>query len=222
MVEGPSMARGRTKSKLSRSERLEEAFSLFRRGATNAEVARALKVHADTAASYRRKYEERLTQQAAEHPEMLTKVLENTFRLIEEIDAIRQEVWRALKPKKEYHTFECEHCSETNDVVLRTEVGGQTKSALLNTLLKATDQRMKAFGLTGVKQEVFVAFQQVDLVQRALLEFMGRELCAADREKLAVFIETRFPSYSQAPGLPEAPPDQLAGEPIDVESRVST
>lgn len=210
------MSRGRTKSKLTRSERLEEAYTCFRRGMSNADVARHLGVHADTATSYRRKYEERLTGQARDNPEMLTKVLENTFRLIEEIDGIRTEVWRAMKPKWTTESVLCDECGNLQEFKFKEEVSGQTKSALLNTLLKATDQRMKAFGLTGVKQEVFVLFQQVDLVQRALLEFMSHELCATDREKLAVFIEAKFPTYATGVALPEAP-----SAPIDTESWVT-
>ena len=206
------MARGRTKSRLSRSERLEEAYQNFRRGMSIAEVARHLQVHPDTAATYKRKYENKLSDQAKENPEMLTKVLENTFRLLEELDSIRQEAWKAMAPKKDTYHYECSECGEPNAVEVKSEIAAQTKSALMNTLLKATDQRMKAFGLTGVKQEVFVLFQQVDMVQKALLEFMGKELCQNDREKLAVFIETRFPSYATTPALPEAK------EILDVES----
>jgi hypothetical protein len=196
----------RTKSGLSRSARIEKAFALYRRGFKIADVARELNVHRDTAANYKKLYDEQVATEAAQNPDLLTDVLKNTYRSLEELDDVRQEVWRNLQDRTRRDLIECEECGHEQEHVWNEPISDQSRASYLNTLLKAHDQRTKLFGLMGVKQEVFAVFQQVDTVQRAMLEWMGRELCVEDRHKLATFLENTFPQYMTQPAVPALAP----------------
>jgi hypothetical protein len=202
----------KSKSPYTRTVRMEKAFTFYRRGFKVADVARELNVHRDTAAAYKRLYDERVATEAAQNPELLTDVLKNTYRSLEELDDVRQEVWRNLRDRERRELIECEHCGEEQEHVFKEPISDQARASYLNTLLKAHDQRTKLFGLMGVKQEVFAVFQQVDAVQRAMLEWMVRELCAEDRAKLATFLEVSFPEYLPAPAVPAL----MAGDDEDI------
>lgn len=189
----------RSNSKLGLSQRREKAFESFAKGYTNTDVAKLLKVHMDTVAGYRRLYEERIHSQAAANPNFLKDVLTNTVRSLEELDRIRADAWKHVENRKKKVTRECPECEHTWREIEEIEVSDQTRATYHNVLLKAQDQRSKLFGVLGVKQEVFVAIMQVKVVQDKLLEWMATNLCAGDREALAVFMETELQEYMGSP-----------------------
>lgn len=205
----------KSKSKLSLSERRELAFQLFARGYTNRDVASRLRVSEDTAGSYRKHYEERIHAQAAANPAFLRDVLSNTVRSLTELDAIRADAWQHLEPRSV--KFECTECGHREKV--KIEVSDQTRAQYHNVLLKAQDQRSKLFGVLGVKQEVLVAVAQIIQVRDKMIEWMGRNLCAEDREALASFLEGELGAY-----MGEDAPSQAfrAIDTVAVESHVTT
>lgn len=176
------MGKGKTKSKLTLSERREQASELFAKGFNVSDVARRLKVSWETAAAYKRWHEERIESAATENPQLLQDVLKNTIASIAELDQIRKEAWRT------YHTAESK----------------QIKLQALNTIRSAQQDKAKLFGLFGVKQDFYVHVQNVTVVQNKILDFLSRELCEADRRKLEAFLITpelqRYMGQSQ--GMP--------------------
>lgn len=168
------------------------------KGWTNADVARDLAVHPDTVARYRDEYEKRIDTIAKNNPGMLLEVIQNTVRAIEELDIVRMTAWREYEAKEH---VECEACG--NEVPV-AKVGPQTRNTFLKTVLAAQEQRHKLFGLFGVKQEFFMQVQQIRELQNKLLDFMQRELCAADREKLAAYLQGVDTSqFQDVPQIPE-------------------
>jgi multidrug efflux pump subunit AcrA (membrane-fusion protein) len=171
-----------TASRLSLSERREEASSLFLKGLTVAEVARKLDVTWDTAKGYERWHEQRIAKQAADNPQLLSDVLRNTVAQMAELDQVRAAAWR------QYHTTD----------------SAQVRLQALNTVRQATNDKAKLFGLFGVKQEFYVNVQNVTAVQSLMIEFLQREMCDDDRVKLEAFLATpevqRF--MGQAASLP--------------------
>lgn len=203
------MTKGKTKSKKTLKERKEEAFRKFAQGATVIEVARDLKVSRQTAASYKRKYEESLEAEAIANPRLLQDVLKNTIRSLRELDIIRRDAWDRLEAKPQRIDVSCPECEADFAIKVNLPPGDQARVQYQNVLLKAADQRSKLFGIMGVKHEVFVAITNVQLVQSKMLEWMGRNLCAQDREALAQFLETDLREFMPGEGVIGA---------IDVES----
>lgn len=176
------MGKGKTKSKLTLSERREEASELFAKGFNVSDVARRLRVSWETAKSYKLWHDERIENAATENPQLLQDVLKNTIASIGELDQIRKEAWRT------YHTAESK----------------QIKLQALNTIRQAQQDKAKLFGLFGVKQDFYVHVQNVTVVQNKILDFLSRELCEADRRKLEAFLATpELQRYmGQAQGIP--------------------
>lgn len=176
------MAKGKTKSKLTLSERREEASELFAKGFNVSDVARRLKVSWETAKAYKEWHEERIANSANENPQMLQDVLRNTIASLAELDQIRKEAWRT------YHTADSK----------------QIKLQALNTIRSAQQDKAKLFGLFGVKQDFYVHVQNVTVVQGMILDFLGRELCEPDRRKLEAFLaKPELQRYmGQAQGIP--------------------
>jgi DNA-binding CsgD family transcriptional regulator len=193
------MAKGRTKSKLTLSQRRERSFELFARGYTNKDVASVIGVSEETAGSYRRLYNERLHAQAASNPGFLRDVLTNTMRALEELDQIRADAWKHLENRTIKELVECPDCGAEHKVKFSFPVSDQSRAQYHNVLLKAQDQRSKLFGVLGVKQEFFIAIMQVKVVQDKLLEWMAQNLCADDREALANFMQTELSEYMGGP-----------------------
>lgn len=162
------MPRGRTRSRLSLSERREFASELFLKGFNVTDVARKLRVSWDTASSYKKWHEDRVAAQAQENPQLLQDVLRNTVLSLQELDQIRASAWRQY------------HASESRQIKLQA----------LNTIRSAQQDKAKLFGLFGVKQDFYLHVQNVTLVQTMLIEFLSRELCADDREKMDRFLST--------------------------------
>lgn len=185
------MPRGSTASELSLHERREKAGKMFSRGASNSQVAKELNVHPDTARRYREEYEADLITSARNNPQMLTDVLLNTMRALDELDQVREEAWRMYE---EALTDE----GEPRHTVRQT---------YLKTILSAQEQRAKLYGLFGVKAEFFAHVQNVRIVQQKLIQFMQTNLCAEDRSKLEEFLTSedvrRF--MQQSGDLPELP-----------------
>lgn len=193
------MPKGKSKSKLTLSQRREKAFRLFLKGYTNADVARELGVTADTVTSYRRLYEERLADEAEHNPQLLRDVLKNTVQALYELDAIRMEAWAALDPKD----HECEECG-------CHLMGHQSRNQYLSTLVKAQEQRAKLFGLFGVKQEFMAHVFTVQGAQNKILEFLARSLCPTDRLAFQRFLDSpEMQAYQNLTAL-EAPATEVA------------
>jgi predicted transcriptional regulator len=170
-----SMPAGRTSSPYPLQQRKRLARDLFLQGYSVTEVADELTISVDTAIRYKQQYEAEIKEQARANPQLLTNVLENTIRAMEELDAIRREAWN------KYHS--------TSHV--------QTQSNMLNIALKAQSERAKLFGLFGVKPEYMMHVQRVQLLQQKLLEFMARELCQSDRRKLEDYLTGELRAFLQ-------------------------
>lgn len=169
----------RTASSMSLSERREEAASLFRKGFTNADVARRLKVSPDTAASYRKWYEQRHQQEIADNPHFLNEVLSNTLKNLQEIDEVRKEAWR------QYHKAEAR----------------QIKLQALNTVRACQQDRARIYGLLGVDQATSAMYANIKFVQDKILQFLNEAICDDDRGKLARMLATpEFQKYFGASG----------------------
>lgn len=185
------MTRGSTASTLSLHERREKAAKLFSRGASNTQVSKELNVHPDTARRYREEYESDLITSARNNPQMLTDVLLNTMRALDELDQVRAEAWEMYED------------ALTEDGEPRHSV----RQTYLKTILTAQEQRAKLYGLFGVKAEFFAHVQNVRIVQQKLLQFMQENLCTQDRSKLEAFLTSdevrRF--MQQSGELPELP-----------------
>lgn len=174
----------KTKSKKTLGQRRERAFELFARGYTNVEVKNDLGVSKATVTGYRKLYNERIHAQAAANPNFLRDVVTNTMRALEELDKIRADAWKHMEPRKVQ--VECPHCEHVWKE--RFEVSDDVRSKYMGHLLKAQEMRAKLLGVLGIKTDIFVAVLQVKVVADALMNFMGEELCAEDREKLAEFL----------------------------------
>lgn len=192
----------RTRSDLTRGERTERAFDLFSRGYSNADVARKLRVHRNTAANYRVLYEEKLKQAKLDNPAFLQDILGNTLRLVGELEQIQREAWRNHEKAKRKTTVECPHCEK---IVFHEDSDPVLRDRILNTLLKAQSERAKLMGVIGVKAEFMALVAQVKAVQDKLLTFMATELCEADREKLDRYLSgSEMSAYMGSSGAIEA------------------
>lgn len=179
------MPKGKTVSPYDLSERRERAFGYFTKGWTNKDVAKKLKVGADTVARYRSEYEARIGEIAAANPGMLTNVIENSIRALEETDLVKKHAWDEYEKAGKDRIYECPECEAEIKV---PAAASNVRNMWLNTVLKAQEQRHKIFGLFGVKAEFFSMVDKVRRVQDRLIEFMQRELCAEDRAKLEKFL----------------------------------
>lgn len=180
--------RGRTRSKLTKSERMEIAFEGFAKGEGDSSIARKLHVTRQTVASYRAKYEERIHARAAANPNFLRDVVSNTMRALEELDKIRADAWAHMEPRRTITEHTCPECQAEFIVKERIEVSDDTRSKYMGHLLKAQDMRAKLLGVLGIKTDIFVAVMQVKVVADSLMRFMGEELCEEDRQKLERFL----------------------------------
>lgn len=199
------MTKGKTKSKLTLRQRREKAYRLFAQGVDDRDVATELKVSRKTVAAYRQRYEGIITEEAGNSPTLLQDVLKSTVRALRELDMIRADAWKRLTEKPTKYKFDCEHCGEELVIELPLPPTDQNRVQYQNVLLKAQEQRAKLLGVLGVKQEVFIQFNNIKIVQDKVLEWMGRNLCATDRERLAVFMETELAQYLGSPEAIEAP-----------------
>lgn len=186
------MAKGKTKSKYSLSERRRRAYDLFVEGWTNADVARELKVSEDTAARYRAYFRDKIAEQAVANPQLLTKTLENTLAVIAENDRVRQKLWEGHREATQDRTVECPNCEAEIEVPHGSH---SVANQYLSNLIKAEEQRAKLLNLFGVKQEVLVMVNNVKIVQDKILEFLARELCNVDRDKLDNYITSELSQY---------------------------
>lgn len=183
------MPRGRPKTKKKLAERRLEAFDCFRKGFSDVATAEKIGVTRQTVATYRDLYERSLGEQARANPELLAQVLQNTVRSLAELDAIREDAWKHLEDRKVRVPHECPRCEHEWKETIYLSVSDQTRAQYHNVLLKAQGERSKLFGLLGVKAEMLARIESVNIVQRALLQFMGEQLCNDDREKLARLLE---------------------------------
>lgn len=155
------------------------------KGWRNRDIARELNVSEDTVARYRVEYAEKLESQARDNPDLLIQVVKNTMAALEEVDLIRQSAWEDYQRAREGVVVECEGCGSEFVVPPSPRA---TQNGFLKTILQAQEQRSKLYGLFGVRQEYFLEVGRVKVLQERLLEFMKRELCVADRMKLATYL----------------------------------
>lgn len=220
------MSKGKTRSKLSLSERRERAVELIGRGFTDTDVARDLQVSRKTAATYRAIFEADLQERVRSAPDTLRDVLGNTFRQLSELDDIRKLTWQKLQRKKATIEVMCDGCGEITEYTYQEPPSDQATVQYQNVLLKAADSRSKLLGLLGVKQDVFIEIQNVTIVQTKIMAWLQNHLDPQQREKLAVFIETELaeyigadPSESTTPVLPHSVLSDVVGSasmPIEV------
>lgn len=157
-----------------RSERKRIARKMYLRGASVSEVSRKLKVTWITAQKYRDALQDELTSTIHNNPELVQDILTNTYKLLEELDQIRSESWKQYSKK---------------------DVPVMVKNQLLNTMLKAQDQRGKLLQVMGLKQEMLIHLQMVRGLQERIIEFMSRELCHEDRDKMEAFLRDNYSGY---------------------------
>ena len=178
------MPKGKTRSKLTREERLSQAFEGFAMGMSDVSIAKQLKVTRQTVGTYRGIYEERLSARARANPNLLRDVLKNTMRALEELDRIREEIWQHMQPRKAVTEHTCPECDAEFTEKEYIYVTDDTRSKYIGHLLKAQETRAKLLGVIGVKTEVIAAVMGVKTVADALMAFMAENLCAEDRAKL--------------------------------------
>jgi len=152
-------------------QRKEQAAIYFRRGWTNAEVARSLGVGADTVARYRAEYEEQLRNEAASQPGLLRDVIKNAVESIRALDDLRAEAW---------------------DSATKEGLNEATKATFLGIALKAERQRADVLGLLGVKSDTTALYARIKAQQERLIEFMTNHLCEDDRRMLESFLVESF------------------------------
>lgn len=191
------MPRGVNTSGLNRQQRLERSFEMFAKGYRNVDVRRRLKISADTCRRYRQLYEEHLQHEVTDNPRMLTDVLGNTVRVIEEIDLVKKDAWGRLD-KRQGREHYCEECECHIPLSISEAV------ALERVILETTQQRMRLFGLLGVKQEYFIHVQRIQLIQAKIIEFLQSELCEDDRRKFERFMAQVIPASLEAPVILDA------------------
>lgn len=173
---------------------------MFAKGYRNIDVARTLAVSRDTARRYRDKYESHIQSEVSENPRILTDVLGNTIRVVEEIDLVRKDAWDRLDADKRKRRHRCSECG----CEYHLQVNEAT--ALHKVIMDAADKRMRLFGLLGVKQEYFLHVQRIQLLQTKIIEFLQTELCDTDRQKFERFLTRELGAVS-------------LDEPIDTDSR---
>lgn len=191
---------------MTRSQRIEAAQKLFARGYSNADVARELGVHADTATAYRRLYEEGLQKQAASNPHIFSEVLLNTQRALVELDQIRTNAWEQIQGHRVIEV-QCEHCDSLFNV--NFPISDQARVQYQNVILKAQHERAQLFQLLTSRTEVLVRHEHTKIVQERILGWLKDNLSLNDREKLAVFIETQLSEFMGE--LPSGPVPDTSG-----------
>lgn len=196
----------KSKSKLGLSQRRERAFQLFARGYTDVDVRKDLGVAKDTVAGYRRQYEANISAQATANSELLSQVIGNTMRSLQELDMIRADAWQHMESRTVRTRITCPHCEEEFIHKLVYEVSDQTRAQYHNVLLKAQGERTKLFGLIGVKQEMMARYESINALSQLILAFMVEELCNADRLKVADLVEKHMAAHGGMPVVLELDP----------------
>lgn len=186
------MTRGRTKSRMTRSQRIEQAHKLFARGYSNADVARDLGVHADTVTSYRKLYNESLAKQAASNPHLFEEIFLNTQRALIELDEVRQDAWAQIRGTRTVKS-ECNNCGEETEYELPLTDASRAKYH--STILAAQTQRAQLHQLLSNRTEILVRHEHTRIVQERILMWLKDNLPLDYREKLALFIETELSEF---------------------------
>lgn len=177
-----AVASGKTSSPLRLSARKERAFELFAQGARVIDVARDVEVAWDTAKRYKDAYDDMITSQAQDNPDVLLDVVGNTFRMLVELDQARQEAWDRYRRAR----------------------SDAARVSFLNLAVKIQSDRAKLFGLLGVKPEYAARVEKIRVTQGRLIEFMSTELCDVDREKLISYLqESVHGTLEELPTAPE-------------------
>lgn len=177
-------------------ERRDRAAVLFSQGYNVTDVAREMGVSRTTATDYKKRYEESLAQEVKDNPGFLRDAVANTVRTLRELDEIRKNAWNTLNDKlpRSVET-KCPNCGEMVEHEYRDAPSDQTRTQMLNVLLKSGEQRAKLFGLLGVKQEVLIEIQSVNIVQNRIMAWLTENLQGDQREALASFVEVELAPF---------------------------
>lgn len=165
------MSKGKTASHLRLSDRRLKAAELFTQGYSVTQVARELKVTAETARRYRDWHEEQVHATARSNPTFLRDVITNTTRALEELDLVRARAWERANVRN---------------------ASDEVQARMMSIILNAQEQRNKLFGILGVKPEFAAHVQRVREQQDRLIVFMQANLCPTDRAKLEEFLMEEF------------------------------
>lgn len=188
---------------MTRSQRIEEAYKLFARGYSNADVAREIGVHPDTVTGYRRMYEQEMARSANSNPHIFSEVLLNTKRALTELDEVRKDAWAQIRQERKV-VFACDHCGEDNEIGLPLTDASRAKYHSI--ILNAQTQRAQLHQLLSNRTEILVRHEHTRIVQEKILGWLKDNLSVSDREKLALFIETELTDYMGE--LPSGQPAQ--------------
>lgn len=190
-----SSGKGKTKSTLTFSERKIRAFELFGKGFTVTDVAKDLGVSRNTATSYKKRWKEEVKAEAQADPASVRDVLTNTKLMLDEVNQVRAVAWENLHRKPGILRIECESCEHEMEYQYRFPPGDTAIIGFLNLLTKTADQRAKLLGLMGVDQRLFNEVMAVNHVQQKMLVWLGENLDALTRGRLADFIDTELAEY---------------------------
>jgi len=154
-------------------QRKEQAGIYFRRGWTNAEVARSLGVTPETVKRYKDEYDEQIRNEAATNPGLMRDVIKNAVEALRAIDDLRAEAWNSA---------------------MAEGVLPAVKATFLGIALKAERQRADILGLLGVKSDTTALYARIKSQQERLIDFMSNHLCEDDRRMLESFLVESFAS----------------------------
>jgi hypothetical protein len=134
-----------------------------------------------TVIKYRKEWELKLQQQAADHPQLLVDILNNTIKQQEQLhEAIRQ----AYQDHEKASVGMLVVCPECEEEYIYPFQNLALRNQIMKTIVSIHDQESKLLGLFGVKAEFFSHVANVQAFQMKLLDFCRNHLCDADRKKL--------------------------------------
>lgn len=185
------MAKGKTKSKLTYSERKETAFELFTRHWSNADIARKLDVTPETISNYKREWEKIQEESVWNDPNYLNRILEHTKSRVTELEQVMSHGWTAFE-------------GTANE---------NAKMAALRIIKDTIMDMAKLQRLTDTRIEIVNQAEKALQVQTILLEMINTVIsdCPHCRHALAEKI-------NEVTAIQEGRPEQLAltGEVIDI------
>jgi len=159
------LAKGKTNSSLSYSERKEIAFDLFTRHWKNADIAKKIEVTPETISSYRKEWE-RLSEEASwNDPNYLNRILEHTKARVSELEIVINKAW---------------------DVAEKTE-NQNAKVSALRAIKDTIMDIAKLQRLTDTRIEIVDQAEKATQVQAIILEMINVVIqeCPTCKAKLA-------------------------------------
>jgi len=160
------LAKGKTTSIMSYSERKETAFDLFTRHWTNADIARHIGVTPETISNYRREWDKLSEEAAWSDPNYLNKILEHTKARVTELEQVINQTWGIADGGK-------------ND---------NARVAALRTIKDTIMDIAKLQRLTDTRIEIVDQAEKATQVQTIILEMINSVIqeCPDCKYKLAI------------------------------------